>query len=114
MKTRKPKRPSYVNPRSSFAGIEERLSLASLAFSQTTQRGSVYVHRVRFLGKKEGWEVNFSWIDAFAHINFEAAGVNREIALGIEGARLRWWEAQQPPTGELLEILTKLQAKKVA
>jgi len=114
MKTRKPKKPVYSHPRTAYAGIEERLALASLAFSKTFKRGeNTYLHTARYLGKEEGWEANMVWIDSYPTVNPKAADMERDIAEAIEGARLAWWENQHP-SKELLEIVANAKAKAYA
>lgn len=124
MKRKNKNLPAYTHTRSSFAGISERLALASLAFSKTwkatpNERQSYrfegdYMHSVRFLSKKEGWETNFTWRDNCDHIDLNQRGVKRAIAIGIEGARAAWYESKKPPTEELLKIITKIQERKQA
>lgn len=111
-KKRQPKHlPTYTHERTAYAGIRERLALASLAYSKTWLVKSGYAHSVRFLGKTEGWEARFTWIDNLNYINID--GVKAHIALSIEGAR-RAWAENQHPSKELLAIVANVAAWKAA
>ncbi len=116
--------PTYTHERTTYAGIRERLALASLAYSKTWEAttgetsqmrfAGKYMHSVRFLSKKEGWEANFVWIDDINHVNLEEArGVKRAIAHSIESARARWFDNQHP-SKELLAIVANVAARKAA
>jgi hypothetical protein len=110
MAKRKVKALTYQHERTSYKGIEERLALASLAFSETWEllKGGEYGHRVRFISKKEGWECRFNWHDNKRHIDLTEVG--KHIALGIEAARERWYLAQHP-TKEMQAAWAQVEAK---
>lgn len=123
MANKKPKRqpahlPTYDHPRSSYAGISERLALASLAYSKTWKTttkehglklglGS-YMHTVRYIGKKDGWEARLTWTDNLNRVNVE--GVSVYIAQAIEGARAAY-HGNKHPSPALTAILANVAGK---
>lgn len=109
MAKRKAKALTYQHERTSYKGIEERLALASLAFSETWEAGiGGYGHKVRYFSKKEGWECRFNWYDNNPRIDISL--VSRHIALGIEAARERWYVSQHP-TKEMQAAWAQVEAK---
>lgn len=112
--------PTYTHPRSSFAGIRERLALASLAMQTTTWMaadkgwlGGKYMHSIRLLGKTEGWEARLTWADNCKHVDLEQCSVRPAIAHSIEAARATWFDNKHP-SKELLAIVANVAARKQA
>lgn len=118
-KKRTPKHlPTYTHERTAYAGIRERLALASLAYSKTwaavyAHHFGQYVHTVRMMGKTEGWEAHYMWTDNLPRIDMNNPGVRREIAHAIEGARAAYYENRHPSPA-LLAIVANVAARKVA
>ena len=108
--------PVYAHERTSFAGISERLALASLWKSKTwLSRHGYYMHVARLISKNkgEGWEAHVIWTDDSKRINKDDPAVRRHLAEGIEGARANWY-SNQHPSKELLAIVANVAAKKAA
>lgn len=118
-KKRTPKHlPTYTHERTAYAGIRERLALASLAYSKTWKsvyavHSGQYVHTVRMMGKTEGWEAHCMWTDNCPRIDINNPAVRREIAHAIEGARAAWYDSKHP-SNELLAIVANVAARRAA